>query len=133
MFVHAVPEAFQAFGRLLAAEHATDLVAGQASQPREDVALGPLGFVAAQVADCPQHRFLDDFLAEVAVAADAIEAEAVERLQSRLGQGVDRLGVPRQGETVPGIIEDRLQRLAFLASGLLRRNQGSIILMSGGQ
>ena len=39
--------------------------------------------------------------------------------QGGLGEGIDRIGIPGEGATMPGIVENRSQRDAFLASGLL--------------
>ena len=110
---------FQADGRVLAGQHAADFIAGQSGQPGEDVPLGPVRLVAAQVADRPQHRLLHDFLAEVAVAADAIEAEAVERLQGGLGKGVDRLGVPGQAQRCQGLSKIARNATPFLLRAFL--------------
>ena len=59
-----------------------------------------------QVAEGADQGFLHDLLAEVAVAADAVEAEAVQRLQQGVGHGLDGGGVPAEGTRAPGGVEE---------------------------
>jgi hypothetical protein len=90
-------------------EHAVDLVAGQADDPGENVVVGPLRVVAVEVAEGQDQGFLHDFLAQVAVAADAIQAEAVQRFQQGVGQRLHGGGVPAEGARAPVGIEDGSQ------------------------
>ena len=78
-----------------------------------------------QVADGAHQRFLDDFLAEGVVPADAVQAKAVKRLQGRFRQDFDGFGVPAQGSATPAAIEDGSQGIASFASMLFRAEGAS--------
>src|SRR5262249_49723420 len=80
-----------------------------AAQPGEDVVVGPHRVVVVQLAQGAQEGFLHNLLAEVGIAADAVQAESVEGLQGGLGQGLDGVGAARQGPRPPSGIEVRSQ------------------------
>src|SRR5439155_22547140 len=92
-----------------------NLVAGQAGQPGENIVASAVGLVVGQVADGAQECLLHDLFAQVAIAADAVEAKAVERREGAGDEAVDRVGIAAQCALPPSGVEVVLQAPASFA------------------
>src|SRR4051812_38793536 len=95
-----------------------NFIAGQAGQPGKDIVAAAGRIVVFQVTDRPNQRLLNDFLTQMTVAADAIQAKVEERVQRFLGQAADRIGTPCQGSRAPVAVEDCTQLVISLVLAL---------------
>ena len=71
----------------------------------------------AEVAQGSQQRFLDDFLAKMAIAVHAEQAKGVKRLQRGIDKPLHCPCVALKGQLSPGGIEDRRQVATSLSGG----------------
>src|SRR4029077_17060170 len=110
------PQSFERQADPFTSQDAVDLIAGQAGQPGKDVVAAACGVVIGQLAQSAQHGFLHHLFAEMAIAADAIQTEGVERLQDDVRERLHSRRIAGQRSPTPGGVEHRVQdRTSFAA------------------